>query len=195
MREVDFSSDRSALKIGAFRALDFFGDGSFFLLDTPGHAIGHLAGLARTTSNPDTFIFMGGDICHHGAEIRPSAHLPIPDKVHFSQLGSVNPHLAACQDGALFRDLNVRRDRKPNEPFFDPVLAVDLHRTIQTIKEAQEAEAHNNVLFVFAHDMGISGVVDFFPSPANDWKHKGWKEMSQWNFLIDLTEAAVSGQS
>jgi hypothetical protein len=33
LREISFSDD---FKIGSFRAHDFFGDGSFYLLDTPG---------------------------------------------------------------------------------------------------------------------------------------------------------------
>jgi glyoxylase-like metal-dependent hydrolase (beta-lactamase superfamily II) len=57
IREIAFDE---AFKIGKFPAYDFFGDGSFYLLDTPGHAIGHMCGLARTT--PSTFVLLGGDI-------------------------------------------------------------------------------------------------------------------------------------
>ena len=69
-REIDFDKT-SNLKIGQFPAFDYFGDGSFYLLDAPGHAIGHMCGLARTKSTlegdeEDTFIFMGGDTAHHG---------------------------------------------------------------------------------------------------------------------------------
>ena len=60
IREISF--EHSSLRIGQFAAFDFFGDGSFYLLDTPGHAIGHMCGLARTTTT--TFAFLGGDICH-----------------------------------------------------------------------------------------------------------------------------------
>ena len=37
MREVTFAE--SSLRIGGFKAFDFWGDGSFYLLDSPGHAI------------------------------------------------------------------------------------------------------------------------------------------------------------
>lgn len=192
MREIDFSSAKSSLKYGAFRAVDFFGDGSFFLLDTPGHAVGHMAGLARTTTNPDTFIFMGGDVCHHGGEIRPSPYLPIPNQLQSYEQGSFPSQQNACLDGALYRRLNEKRGRKPDETFFDPVLAVDIPRAIQSINEAQEADAQDNVFFVFAHDMRIFDVVDFFPKPVNEWKDKGWKERALWSFLEDFTPAAVS---
>lgn len=50
------------LKIGKFDAWDYFGDGSVYVLNTPGHATGHVSALIKTT--PDTAIFMGGDLCH-----------------------------------------------------------------------------------------------------------------------------------
>lgn len=50
--------------LGSFnRAHDFFGDGSFYLIDTPGHMPGHLGALVLT--GPDEWVFMGGDCCHH----------------------------------------------------------------------------------------------------------------------------------
>lgn len=36
LREIDFTN---AFPIGDFRAVDFFGDGSFYLLDSPGVCI------------------------------------------------------------------------------------------------------------------------------------------------------------
>lgn len=63
-REVDVEKEGKQLKIGRFWAYDYFGDGSFYLLDTPGHTVGHLCALARTTSGPDSFLLLGGDACH-----------------------------------------------------------------------------------------------------------------------------------
>lgn len=64
--EVGFKGD--GLRIGRFRAVDWWGDGSFYLLDTPGHAVGHLCGLARVRAEEGegegdgdgAFVFMGG---------------------------------------------------------------------------------------------------------------------------------------
>ncbi|KAJ9602620.1 hypothetical protein H2200_012813 [Cladophialophora chaetospira] len=62
-RELSFESDKWA-SIGPFaRAIDWFLDGSFFVIDTPGHMDGHLGALARTGSQE--WVFMGGDCCHH----------------------------------------------------------------------------------------------------------------------------------
>lgn len=74
--EVSFSDD---FKIGGFQMYDYFGDGSFYILNVPGHAIGHICGLVRTT--PDTFVFLGGDVCHHGGVIRPTKSIPLPDQI------------------------------------------------------------------------------------------------------------------
>lgn len=43
-------------------AVDYFGDGSLYIVDTPGHITGHVNLLART--EPKTWVFLGGDCCH-----------------------------------------------------------------------------------------------------------------------------------
>jgi glyoxylase-like metal-dependent hydrolase (beta-lactamase superfamily II) len=45
------------------KAFDYFGDGSFYLVDAPGHMAGHQIGLAMTGENE--WVVMGGDCCHH----------------------------------------------------------------------------------------------------------------------------------
>lgn len=181
------------MQVGEFRALDFFGDGSFYLLDTPGHAVGHLAGLARTTTSPDSFILMGGDLCHHGGEMRPTSHLPIPPKVEFPLSDALRARFSVCPGGELFEQLNVKRGRKADEPFFDPAIGLDVRQAIQTIKEAQLADAQDNVFFIFAHDNSIFGVVDLFPLTANAWMEKGWREATLWKFLADLMPGLKNG--
>ncbi|XEV02894.1 hypothetical protein FSHL1_008181 [Fusarium sambucinum] len=186
-REIDF--DKKSLVIGPPRGFDFFGDGSFYLIDTPGHAIGHVAGLARTTTDPDTFIFMGGDLCHHGGEIRPSPYLPIPQHIsqHLSLPDSLRLLLSRCP-ATVLEDVNVKRGRKPGETFFDPNIGFDIEQAMETVKEAQKADAQDHIFFIFAHDMSVMGIVDEFPSTLNDWKAKGWREETQWRFLNDFEE-------
>lgn len=74
--EVPFTDD---FKLGQFQAYDYFNDGSFYILHTPGHAVGHISGLVRTT--PDTFVLTGGDVCHFTGDIRPSKYIPLPDTI------------------------------------------------------------------------------------------------------------------
>ena len=42
--------------------IDYFGDGSVFVIDSPGHLFGHVNLLARL--GPDKWVFLGGDCCH-----------------------------------------------------------------------------------------------------------------------------------
>lgn len=55
VREIQFNPEK---KVGRFEAFDYFGDGSYYILNAPGHAIGHICALARVTSNPDSYIFV-----------------------------------------------------------------------------------------------------------------------------------------
>jgi glyoxylase-like metal-dependent hydrolase (beta-lactamase superfamily II) len=73
--ELSFESD-TWTPFGPFpRAYDFFGDASFFLLDTPGHMPGHLAGLALV--GPNEWVFMGGDCAHHRALVLDSRPMSV----------------------------------------------------------------------------------------------------------------------
>lgn len=74
--EAPFSDD---YKVGGYQAYDYFGDGSLVILNVPGHTTGHISALVRTT--PDSFVFLGGDVCHFTGVIRPSSYIPLPDPV------------------------------------------------------------------------------------------------------------------
>lgn len=54
-------------QLGPFEnAYDFFGDGSFWVIDAPGHCPGNLAGLVRLKTKVGTmkWAFLGGDCFH-----------------------------------------------------------------------------------------------------------------------------------
>ena len=190
--EIDFTSN--AFRMGEFPAHDFFGDGSFYLLDAPGHAVGHMAALVRTTTNPDTFIFLGGDLCHHGAEIRPSLALPFPPRVqdHYTCPEAVaNKTNGECPGAAEFKALNVEIGREADGPALFPAIYTNLTQAVESIERAQPADARDDIFVVWAHDTNINGTVDQFPLLANDWKRKGWKEKVHWEFLADLAPGAA----
>ncbi|CZR60793.1 uncharacterized protein PAC_10689 [Phialocephala subalpina] len=64
---------------------DYFGDRSFYLLDVPGHATGHMCGLVRTTRT--TFVLLGADTCHFAGSLRPSPCIPLPTILNHSTSG------------------------------------------------------------------------------------------------------------
>ena len=185
VHEISFDNSN---KIGAFPSHDLFGDGSFYILDVPGHAIGHVSGFARTT--PDTFVFMGGDICHFGGSYRPTVYAPMPSTIPPSvPLDRRLPTPCPCSffasshhDPENLRTLsfyNVTQD--PGGWYVNPPTAQ------KSVKSLEEFDADENVFVCVAHDGGLIPVVDWFPNgTVNDWKKKGWKEESQWGFLNEL---------
>ncbi|KAL1988986.1 hypothetical protein VTN96DRAFT_5749 [Rasamsonia emersonii] len=197
---VEITPDKFTLKIGDFGAYDFFGDGSFYLLDVPGHAVGHVCGLARTTSggsssssnssDNDTFILMGGDSCHHAGQIRPSPYLPLPEQIRPHQPQDEASH-PPCP-GALFEKIHPDPVNYRTRPFYrirvwedGTTVAHDPDTAQQSIYRLQPFDAAENVFFVFAHDRTLADVVDIFPATANRWKEAGWKERGRWRFLRD----------
>ncbi|KAI1412544.1 beta-lactamase-like protein [Hypoxylon sp. FL1857] len=187
VKELDFS--KSGIKIGKFNAIDYFGDGSFYFIDTPGHCIGHISGFARVTSNPDSYIVMGGDAVHHGGELRPHPWLPLPDSIHPHPF---EPFATSPCPGELFEHL---LHNGKHEPFYVPAakspscVHFDPDEAARTIKKLQECDAYDNILIVAAHDQYLQGVADFFPKPANDFMAKGWVKQVRWAFLGDFAKA------
>ncbi|KAL8998546.1 MAG: hypothetical protein Q9169_002386 [Polycauliona sp. 2 TL-2023] len=196
LREISFDSD---LTIGGYKALDYFGDGSFYLLNSPGHAIGHMCALARTTSTPSTFIFLGGDCAHHNGEFRPSPTLPLPTTISPSPLLHLHPN-TICP-GSLFIPIHrlydpsartTATDVPTNQPFFQisPIGAHDVAQCHESVNKMSTFDGRDDVLVMIAHDAHMLDVVTMFPKgKANGWKEEGWKEKGTWKFLKDFEEA------
>ncbi|KAH7050022.1 hypothetical protein B0J12DRAFT_753282 [Macrophomina phaseolina] len=193
VREIDFSTHPNSLKIGAFSAVDFFGDGSFYLLSTPGHAIGHICGLARIT--PNSFILTDRDASHHSGELQPSPFLPLPDSVEPSPYSSPPFQLGTFCPGALIQEM-AHPLRSRTKPFYElaptGMPTFELETAQKTVEELGEFDGDDNVFVVIAHDAKLKEVVDFFPKPANAWMDKGWKGMSSCRFLADFAGAVRS---
>lgn len=63
-------------------ALDFFGDGSVWVVDSPGHLIGHVNLLVRAA--PDQWVYLGGDCCHDIRILRGEKEIALYDDGHGS---------------------------------------------------------------------------------------------------------------
>lgn len=172
--EIDFG--KSPLRIGGFEAFDYFRDGSFYLLSTPGHTIGHMSALARVSVDGDgrsTFVLMGGDVCHHMGELRPSNVVPLPEK-----------DKGFCS--SLVRQIHPKGSDK--EPFFQPTSGwtIDVDEAVQTISKLTTFDADPNIMVMVAHDITLMGLIDMFPDDVGRWKEKGWKQAARWGFLTDF---------
>lgn len=208
VHELDFST--TDFEIGTLKALDYFGDGSFYLLSAPGHAVGHVNALARTTE--DSFIYLAGDSFHHSSELRPhdgnGASLPRSLKL---------PGLSCpCSAFHTIHPLNDRSkipnhyrehyDQVPNDPSKVPfhtlsqtesgeTMAVNLAAARDTIKAVQRFDSDPRVFVIAAHDTTLYKILEYFPKSANAWRERGWKEEGYWLFLRDLEKAVeVAGR-
>ncbi|PYH40456.1 MBL fold metallo-hydrolase [Aspergillus saccharolyticus JOP 1030-1] len=195
LRELQF--DQPTLQIGGFPAIDWFGDGSFYLLHTPGHTADHMGGLARV--QPDSFVLMGADFAHHPGEFRPSEHNPIPASISPSLLPS-HPRFGSVCPGHIFHPLGCHPG-KNDRPFFESAAEFchDSDEYLQTVKGLTEFDADERVLVLTAHDHSLlpifTGAEDrdagwFFPHRTlNGWREARLGERGMWRFLGDFRDA------
>lgn len=169
IRELDFDKD-SRLEIGGLPAIDFFQDGSFYLLSAIGHKADHVIGLTRT--GDDEWVLMGADSCHHLGQLRPNKYLPLPETEACAKYASLLP-------------------RGPSEPFYG--LPEHLHDDVQksraVISKLQRFDADDRVLLIVAHDRSMVDDLELLPNSINGWKESGIKELVRWKFLGDFEGA------
>jgi glyoxylase-like metal-dependent hydrolase (beta-lactamase superfamily II) len=178
VEEVNFS--QAQVRIGRFAAYDYFGDGSFYLLDTPGHAVGHMSALARTSASPPSFVLMVGDASHHAGELRPSVSVPLADEINPSPVPEI--FSPGCPSH-LFLSINPLKSKV--EPFYKLTeqLNYDVSLANSTISGLQELDGEDNVLVLTAHDSTALENIAFFPDSINDWLRHDWKNQLRWKFL------------
>ncbi|WVW79356.1 hypothetical protein I302_101324 [Kwoniella bestiolae CBS 10118] len=143
-------------KVGCFdNAVDWFGDGSFWLIDAPGHCTGHIMALCRVTAQPDTYVLLAGDAAHH-----QSMYLPIPS--NDEDLRSPKP---VINGKVQFAE--------------DPIVAT---RTVGTLTRMS---MEDNVMVLLAHEKEAVGILDQCPKDIGEWKAKGWKDEKQKKVIED----------
>ncbi|KAJ7647116.1 beta-lactamase-like protein [Roridomyces roridus] len=181
--ELDFTS--SKLTFSGLQAIDFFEDGSFYLLNTPGHVSGHISALARVT--PTTFVSLGGDTFHHAGEARPRpafqqsfpcpAHLAEEIKSSFDTDFFWSPK---STDGAF--DIHSRASQMfevsdlPDSFYEFPVTAQ------VSLEKLATFDADPDIFVVVAHDASLQSTLPLFPASLNNWKEANLKESTVWTF-------------
>ncbi|KAK8074134.1 Metallo-hydrolase/oxidoreductase [Apiospora phragmitis] len=181
---ISARSTSNGLRIGGFRAIDWFGDGSFYMLETSGvkHTINHVAALARTTADPPPprFTLMGGELGHHASQWWPSAHVPLPWKPR--------PSLPSGPDSSV---LNVYRNMCPCDHILREQAAADslvpdsdtagtipftkirtrhpcdVEMARRSLQAAEAFDGNERILVVMAHAWTLLGALEYFPRSAN----------------------------
>ncbi len=199
LKTIDFDN-QSTLKLGQFRAVDYFNDGSFYLLDSPGHALGHMCGLARVTSTnegdkEDTFIFMGADTAHHGGEFRPTEYLPLPKDIKPSPYRTKYP--SSCP-GHVFETIHPNGKSEPYYHLHDSIPHNHAHAE-ESCSHMQDFDAAENVFVIIAHDDTLLDKdvgIDWFPhGTLKNWKEKDYANRVRWAFLKDFTQAVEEAET
>ncbi|KAF2182047.1 hypothetical protein K469DRAFT_740550 [Zopfia rhizophila CBS 207.26] len=177
IREIFFDK---LFKIGNFRAHDYFGDGSFYLLNTPSHAIGHMCGLDRTT--PMTFVFLGDNICHFEGSFRPSPTIPLPGPIPASHLDSYFPIPCPCSISSVAHPAGPKSEESKTSPFFEVTLFaqstyLDRVEAAKSIKKLQRFDENTNVFVCIDHDSTLLKK----------------QEKAQWGWLNELPRDGKPG--
>ena len=185
VREIDFSN--SDVTIGGFRAVDFFNDGSFWLLEAPGHTGQHICALCRTTA--ESWVLLGGDSCHYVGQIRPNRFRPLPEGMP----ANLSSRLSESQD-LINTHMSRLLQRTKRGSFFDiaPGAQEDQEKAEQTLEKLKLFDGRDDVMIIIAHDLSLMDVLEFFPHDINDWQVKDWAQRGRWLFLNGLQDAALS---
>ncbi|TDZ32328.1 Cytochrome P450 monooxygenase andK [Colletotrichum spinosum] len=207
-RRLEEARFDGGLAVGRFRAQDFFGDGSLYLLEAPGHQPEHVCALARTTpsSAPGgaTFVFLGGDICHFAGVFRPTEKTPFPDEIPESAI-SLRRDWAArsvcpCSFFTPHHPNAEGEDAARKEPWYklpvgEHTVYTDLQQAATSVSRMSELDVRDDVMVCLAHDASLLGVLPVFNNQPerdiNEWRKEGWKETTYWSWL---NEVAVGGK-
>jgi len=97
--------------IGPFpRAFDFYGDGSLYVIDAPGHLPGHVNLLARTSSD-GAWIYLAGDSAHFWQLITGEAEVAMGHPGHFHSCAHADKELADESIARIRKVLELPRVR------------------------------------------------------------------------------------
>ena len=189
--ELDFGGSASTLKVAGLRAIDWFDDGSFYLLEAPGHTADHIMALARTSA--DKFVLLAGDGAHHCGEFRPSLLTPLPDTISPSPFeDSTSASSCPC---SLFQSIHPSPESFRTTPFYEAAAhqVEDPVAKRATLYALRTFDRSPDVLIILTHDASLLDVLEFFPkADLTGWeKQPSRKDVGQWRFLNDFRKSVL----
>ncbi|KAI0301696.1 beta-lactamase-like protein [Multifurca ochricompacta] len=190
--ELDF--DASPLKVCGLRAIDWFEDDSFYILEALGHTSDHIMALARTSE--DRFLLLAGDAAHHVGEFRPTPLLPLPEFIRPSPFGA--PRSVIACPGSIFEQIHPCSHSHDSgsfrtTPFYEPLSVInsDPATARVTLEALKVFDASPDVLVILAHDPSLRDILEFYPEgDLTGWERQDGqpnsKEAGTWRFLRDF---------
>jgi len=139
--------------IGAFtKGLDYFHDGSFWLVQSPGHCPGHIVAIARVTTSPATYILLAGDAAHSSRLYQPAPPPELRSYLGEFDMGDGKTHY-----------------------MYD-----DVDTSYETIGRLTRMHMDEKVMVVAAHEVELEKVIELKPGEMRTgwetWKPDGLKE-------------------
>ncbi|KAF8257830.1 beta-lactamase-like protein [Lactarius quietus] len=189
--ELDFNSSASTLKVAGLRAIDWFDDGSFYILEAPGHTADHIMALARTSA--DKFVLLSGDGAHHCGEFRPSPVTPLPETISPSPFE--HPTSASSCPCSLFQPIHPNPESFRTTPFYEAAAHQidDPVAKRATLDAVRAFDTSPDVLVILTHDASLLDVLEFFPkADLTGWeKQPSRKDIGRWRFLNDFRKGVL----
>lgn len=75
-------------------------------------------------------------------------------------------------------------------------IANNLEEALSSVEGADELDGLPGIFTCMAHNATLMGVVGYFPEEtANEWKSKGWRDMSLWGWVGDYYGGLKKGVS
>jgi len=187
---TELNFDKSGLSIGGFAALDYFNDGSLYLLSVPGHLSGHITALARVAS--DSFLLLGGDSCHHAGQLRPTEalhkHYPCPGQIIAAARHSISTKYFSSSGPEDGFNLAIHKEPLLQLPE-GPSVYEDVVTAAESLRKLRAFDANPDVFVIIAHDASLVPIVELYPATLNEWKAKGYKERGLWAFVDESNPA------
>ncbi|KAJ7460926.1 hypothetical protein B0H11DRAFT_2057427 [Mycena galericulata] len=188
--ELNFNNTN--LTFSGLPALDYFGDGSFYLLNAPGHLAGHMIALARVT--PTSFIVLGADTCHHAGELRPRPRFqhtyPCPADLLAASKTAVSTQYFWSPDSSpgVF---DVRSRAQPLLSIPDLPASADMDPVAARVSLDKVAafDADEDFFVVLAHDLSLVDVLPYFPASLSAWRGEEIKQDAVWGFIDERNPA------
>ncbi|KZT23544.1 Metallo-hydrolase/oxidoreductase [Neolentinus lepideus HHB14362 ss-1] len=133
--------------LGPFpHVLDLFADGSIYVIDTPGHAPGHLCLLVRVSTSPATHVLLAGDCCHNRLCYSPGERLISQEN---------------------YEDIDVARVS---------VSKLVEYAKLQKVELGLGDERTGRLVVILAHEKEREEEMPLFPEKLNDWAiEEAWK--------------------